>query len=212
MARKESQPDVATASPESERDGNNLTSGDMARMLHVDLKTIHNWVNQGHLTGTRTKGRHLRFERPEIVRFMRTYGYPIPKHMGATPPRLLVERSLSGAWLKSLQPVASVTLAAGLHDCALQLSSGGHELTFLDLDRDMKSVEDFVAAVRAWEPTRCVALVGVGSKPNARQAFLEVKGDAALPLERRTAVKGLSLWLVGATDVCPPWVEFPKVQ
>src|SRR5690606_33978053 len=97
----------------------------------------------------------------------------------------------------------------GLYDCALQLSSGGHELTFVNLERDVKEIEEFVAAVRAWEPTQCVALIGVGSKPAARQTFLKAKGDAALPLERRTSVKGLSLWLVGATDVCPPWAEFP---
>lgn len=177
-------------------------------MLHVDLKTIHNWVNQGHLAGARTKGRHLRFERPEIVRFMRAYGYPLPENMGAPQARVLVERALSGAWLKGLQAVANVVVASNLFDCALRLSAGGHELVIISLEKELHAVQQFASAVRAWEPTRCLTLVGVGGDAKVRAAFIGVGGDAALPLEKRSAIKHVCLWLTGASSACPPGIEF----
>ena len=66
-------------------DGRALTAGDLSRILHVDLKTVHNWVAAGHLFGRRTAGRHLRFARASVVRFARQYGYPIPTGLGAYP-------------------------------------------------------------------------------------------------------------------------------
>jgi excisionase family DNA binding protein len=44
-----------------------LTAADLAHLLGVSLKTVHNWERDGRLTATRTLGGHLRF-RPEDVR------------------------------------------------------------------------------------------------------------------------------------------------
>ena len=55
-----------------------LTSGDIARSLKVDLKTVHRWVRRGRMRGHRTKGGHLRFRRIEVVRFLRERRLRIP--------------------------------------------------------------------------------------------------------------------------------------
>ena len=55
-----------------------LRASDLASLLQVDLKTIHNWFEKGQLEGFRTPGRHLRFRRPAVATFMKKYGYPIP--------------------------------------------------------------------------------------------------------------------------------------
>ena len=65
-----------------------LTSGDLARSLAVDLKTVHRWVQRGVLRGHRTKGGHLRFRRVEVVRFLRQRRLPIPEETTSIPQKV----------------------------------------------------------------------------------------------------------------------------
>lgn len=188
--------------------GQFLTSGDIARMIHVDLKTIHNWVTQGHIQGTRTKGRHLRFERNRVVRFMREYGYPLPATLGLAPPRVLVESSLKGPWLSQLKRTARVVEVLGLFSCSLQLGSEPCEVAILGLDQQLPAVLDFCKAVAAWAPTSGVVLVGLGAKPQGRQAFLAAGGSVALAPTKASDVRALVQYLVGASPSCPSSAEF----
>lgn len=55
------------------------TASEVAKLCEVDLKTIHNWADAGHIEGWRTPGRHLRFLRVNVVAFMKRNNYPIPK-------------------------------------------------------------------------------------------------------------------------------------
>lgn len=44
----------------------------------MDLKTVHHWADRGKVPHFRTDGRHLRFRRNDVVRFLRAHGYPLP--------------------------------------------------------------------------------------------------------------------------------------
>ncbi len=188
----------------------------MARLLHVDLKTIHNWVNQGHVVGRRTKGRHLRFDRTEVVRFMRTYGYPIPDVVGAPTPRVVVDHC-GGTKLASSVKVLSrsleITACDSLYACALAVASGKQEIVVLDLDRrDPKQLTEFVSAVRAWPASTGAALVAVGKKPSARRQFLKVGGNAAIPSGAEAELKLLAQWLTGSAQRAPGVVELAAAE
>jgi excisionase family DNA binding protein len=52
-----------------------MTAPEVARLLGVDLKTIHNWTKQGEFKHFRTPGRHLRFRRQDIEYFMAKHGF-----------------------------------------------------------------------------------------------------------------------------------------
>ncbi|HEY8079250.1 MAG TPA: helix-turn-helix domain-containing protein [Labilithrix sp.] len=54
------------------------TAQDVARFCEVDLKTVHHWADKGKVACFRTEGRHLRFRRNDLVRFLRAHGYPMP--------------------------------------------------------------------------------------------------------------------------------------
>jgi excisionase family DNA binding protein len=190
-------------------DSAHLTSGDIARMLHVDLKTIHNWVTQGHIEGARTKGRHLRFARSEVVRFMRKYGYGIPSAVGTPPARVLVLRDTKGTWLPLLRRAASVVEAPDLFAAALMLATEPFEVVVVGLDSELPRVHDFTRAVKAWKPTCSVVLVGLGSKPAARRSFLAVGGSMALPLSNAAELKAIVQFVVGASAAQPSSVEMP---
>ena len=66
-----------------ERDMKLLTASDVAELCEVDLKTIHNWVERGCIPHFRTPGRHLRFQAVDVARFLREWGYAIPRRFYA---------------------------------------------------------------------------------------------------------------------------------
>lgn len=59
------------------------TGQDVARFCEVDLKTIHHWADRGKIPHHRTEGRHLRFRRNDVVRFLRAHGYPLSEELTA---------------------------------------------------------------------------------------------------------------------------------
>jgi excisionase family DNA binding protein len=127
-----------------------MTTGDIARLLCVDLKTIHNWVRHGHLRGRRTKGRHLRFHRTEVVRFMRRFGYAVPESLGVAVPRvLLVGIPIGSSPGRLLREYVNVEAYDGLFDAALVVAAGDYEVLVLDLDLfGVGHVVDLVTALR----------------------------------------------------------------
>lgn len=58
--------------------GSVYTAQVLADFCEVDLKTVHHWAERGKVAHFRTDGRHLRFRRNDVVRFLRAHGYPLP--------------------------------------------------------------------------------------------------------------------------------------
>lgn len=65
------------------------TAQDVARFCEVDLKTVHHWADRGKVACFRTDGRHLRFRRNDVVRFLRAHDYPLPDEVVLVRPRVL---------------------------------------------------------------------------------------------------------------------------
>lgn len=52
-----------------------LTPAELARMLHVDPKTITRWAIEGRLDAVRTPGGHRRFPLAVVLRFLGEMGF-----------------------------------------------------------------------------------------------------------------------------------------
>jgi excisionase family DNA binding protein len=177
----------------------------MARMLHVDLKTIHNWVRGGHVVARRTQGRHMRFHRAEVVRFLRRFGYPIPAALGAAPPRVLVHTA-RGSGARAVSGVTK-TVREGLFATILEVASGDYEVLVLDLDAFAgNSANALVAAIRSRPETRCICVVGLSKNPLRRRIFVRDNGDAALARGNGHAVGRTAKWLTGSAEAPPTGV------
>lgn len=159
-----------------------MTTGDIARLLCVDLKTIHNWVRHGHLRGPRTKGRHLRFHRTEVVRFMRRFGYVVPESLGVAVPRvLLVGLPVVSSPCRMLREYVHVEAHDSLFDAALVVAAGDYEVLVLDLDLfGVGHVVDLVTALRRRPVTQGVAIVAVSRVAEHRAQFVQAGGDIAI--------------------------------
>lgn len=64
------------------------TAQALADFCEVDLKTVHHWAERGKVTHFRTEGRHLRFRRNDVVRFLRAHGYPLPDALVRARPTI----------------------------------------------------------------------------------------------------------------------------
>jgi excisionase family DNA binding protein len=178
-------------------------------MLHADLKTIHNWVRGGHILATRTEGRHMRFQRAEVVRFLRKFGYPIPAALGAALPRVLVHRA-SGPRAPAISGAVR-TQRDGLFATVLEAAGGSHEVLVLDLDGiDGKSAAAFVAALRSRPETRCLYVIGLSNDASRRQSFVRNGGDAAVARRDGKAVGRTAKWIMGSVGEPPKGVVTRK--
>jgi hypothetical protein len=174
-----------------------LTSGDIGRLLDVDLKTVHNWVRLEHLSGLKTKGGHLRFHRAEVIRFMRRFGYPVPPNLGGPVPRVALVVDGAGAKLPSFGPDVRVEGFDRLFDAALAAASGGHEAIVVDLDWvPLQQVVDMAEAMRRRELTRGIAIVGISTVAAVRDAFVRRGGDVVI--ERERELPSIVRFLTGA--------------
>jgi excisionase family DNA binding protein len=181
-----------------------LTAGDLARLLGVDLKTIHNWVNQRHLFALRTEGRHLRFARVEVVRFLRRLGHDVPPALGRAAPLVLAPEPRRGS------PRAMAATRPGLVDSVLELALGTYEVFVLGLDAHEPALtREVVAALRSRPETHALSLVGVSRKPARLTAFLAQGGDVALRSAAPKDVTAVARWLTGASTTLPRTASVP---
>lgn len=183
--------------------GYHLTSGDVARLLQVDLKTVHNWVSRGHVAGRRTEGRHLRFARSEIVRFLREFGYPVPNFLGGAPPRVVIDATPAEV-RRALSRGFDTTCCEDLFSCALAVADGTHEAVVVDVDSNSKQqLTTFVHALRSWPSCRQVCIVGVGANAAACRQLLRVGGDVCVEPTQTRELRSVIRWLVGAQSNRP---------
>jgi excisionase family DNA binding protein len=66
--------------------GPNLTTGKVAKLLGVSDTTVRRWVQDGKLRCSGTVGKHRRFERAEIERFLIEENFNTPQSSAPAPP------------------------------------------------------------------------------------------------------------------------------
>lgn len=170
IASPRSAPDQAERSPLI------YTAQDVARFCEVDLKTIHHWADAGKIPHHRTLGRHLRFRRNDIVRFLRAHGYPL--HSAITTARPTVFFAVQPTTrVEGGGPdiLADVTRRLGARffvrrfDCALtaiaHVVSDAPDALVFSLDDTSVAGPRTVAALKAHAVTAWSAVVAIGDAP-----------------------------------------------
>lgn len=57
-----------------------LTTGEIADLCHVHLRTVLQWIHDGKLKAYRTPGNHSRVQVADFVDFLKQYNMPIPEN------------------------------------------------------------------------------------------------------------------------------------
>lgn len=105
-------PGLSTRTPPRPR-GSVVGAQVLADYCEVDLKTVHHWADRGKVAHFRTDGRHLRFRRNDVVRFLRAHGYPLPDALVRARPTVSL----------ALDPALLESAALSLDELAKRLGS-----------------------------------------------------------------------------------------
>lgn len=60
-----------------------LTTGEIADLCHVHLRTVLQWIHDGKLKAYRTPGNHSRVKVEDFISFLKQFNMPIPENLAA---------------------------------------------------------------------------------------------------------------------------------
>jgi excisionase family DNA binding protein len=133
-----------------------LTTGDVARLCRVTIRTVIKWYETGRLAGYRLPGsRDRRFPRADVARFMRTNAIPLDLlgEDGGRPPRVLVVDDDDGVrrmLCRFLQVLGGLEVdsAASGWEAGLKTAAWSPRVLLLDYRLGDTTGEQVLAAVR----------------------------------------------------------------
>jgi excisionase family DNA binding protein len=166
-----------------------LTTGDVARLCRVTIRTVIKWYEQGRLEGYKLPGsRDRRFTRDAVERFVRENGMPDVLIEAAVTRRVLVvdddpavrdviARSLSGPGRFEVETAGS-GWEAGLKTAAFK-----PHLLVLDWRLGDTTGQEVVATIRSLAQDDVAAVLGAGADEFLAKPFeLEALRGAVLRL------------------------------
>lgn len=137
-----------------------LTARGVAELCGVELKTVHNWVANGHIPHFRTPGRHLRFQAQDVVQFLERCGVELP--VGQPPLRVLFVGSKAAARrLQQLADSARVEVATSPLEALVLLGRSSPERVLLQAGAFKQlSLEAYVRVITTALPIARIAVLG----------------------------------------------------
>jgi excisionase family DNA binding protein len=153
-----------------------FTASELARFCHVDLKTIHNWVEKGEIKHFRTPGRHLRFRRLDILDFLHKYGYPVPEALRGGKPKVAVldpDPSVLAAVRRALGRRFEVTAFADPFEALIGIGGARPDALVFDLALPGVDALRFLERLKAIETTAPIRLIIYSTQEQHRRAVLD---------------------------------------
>lgn len=141
-----------------------LTTGDVARYLHMTHMGVLKWIRSGKLRAYRAPGGYHRIEREEFRRFLRENNIPIPEELQAPELERVLVVDDDPAILELFEIIVSrkgyhiSTASDGLEALEL-LKKGKYNLIFLDVILPGKSGPELFRSIRELDPKAMVVLV-----------------------------------------------------
>lgn len=113
-------------------EGRPFTARAVADLCGVELKTVHNWVLEGRLEHFRTPGRHLRFQRVAVQKFLLSCGYEPPVE-STNQTTVLVVKGGSSAALRTVLRGQTVTEVEDLPSALIVAARSDPTMLIVDL-------------------------------------------------------------------------------
>ena len=157
------------------------TASAVARLCAVDLKTIHNWSDNGEIRHFRTPGRHLRFRAADVIEFLRKYGYPVPEELFGGRQRLYMlddEGKTPAALKRALSESFEVTTFDDPVDALVTIGAQLPAMIVLDVKSRAFDGVHFLGRLGQLPATRKIPKVVFSAAENLRAKALEAGASA----------------------------------
>lgn len=139
-----------------------LTTGEVARLLHLSAVTVLLWIRAGKLHAYRVPGGHYRIPRAEFRKFLTDHQIPVTLDAPARRRILVVddEAPVREAFAAALQVRGyEVTLAEGGREALKCLRRERFDLTFLDILLPLVGGASILKTLKRWDPEAVVVLI-----------------------------------------------------
>ncbi len=187
-----------------------LTTGQVARLCRVTIRTVIKWFETGRLEGYKLPGsRERRFTRSAVVRFLRDNDMPVEELLeDAGPRRVLVVDDDEGVrrmllrYLTGLGTYQIETAASGW-EAGLRTASFKPHVLLLDYRLGDTTGLDVVRTIRAMPDLHqpAIVLMSAWLEPEQATEVLDAGADAFLPKPfELEALRDLLLSRTGATS------------
>jgi excisionase family DNA binding protein len=161
-----------------------FTASELAKFCHVDLKTIHNWVEKGEIRHFRTPGRHLRFRRVDILEFLHKYGYPVPEPLRGAKPRVAVldpDPAVLAAVRRALGRRFEVSTFADPFEALIGIGAARPDALVLDLALPGVDALQFVHRLKTIETAASIRVIIYSAQDAQRRAALDAGANDYIP-------------------------------
>ena len=161
------------------------TGQDVARFCEVDLKTVHHWADRGKIPHYRTEGRHLRFRRNDVVRFLRAHGYPLPDEVTTVRPTAFLATELDEETQKKLAARFVVQRFESAITAIARLVADAPDAIIVGWDDPTIAGAPAFVALKSDEATKWVVLVALADEASV-SAARDAGADLAFAREEQS--------------------------
>jgi len=157
------------------------TTHDVSRLLHVNPRSVINWIEQSLLPSYRTPGGHRRIRRDDLMAFLRKHQIPTPASLVEKFHVLIVddEESIVSVLKAFFQRQGGYEVSSASDGITALIEVGRVKPDLLILDIKIPGVDgiDVCRRIKADSSNR-TAIIAVSGSPDNERKILQAGADA----------------------------------
>ena len=161
------------------------TTHDLSRLLHVNPRSVINWIEQERLQSFRTPGGHRRVRHDDLMAFLRRHKIPMPSALTQGNFNVLVvenEEDLSQTIQSSLATQNGYKVSAARDGISALLAVGRERPDLMILDVRIPGVDGLeVCRQIKSDPKSHTAVIAIGGQDEGAGHATTAGADAFLP-------------------------------
>ena len=168
------------------------TTHDLSRLLHVNPRSVINWIEQERLQSFRTPGGHRRVRHEDLMVFLRKHNIPMPAALAAGNLNVLIvesEEDVARSIQESLAIQNGYKISTARDGISALLAIGRERPDLMIIDVKIPGVDGLeVCRQIKSDPKSHTAVIAIGGQPDGAGDATTAGADAFMPkpLDRET--------------------------
>lgn len=160
------------------------TTSDMAKILHVAVGSVINWVDDGQINAILTPGGHRKIPYKEVVRFLKSHNYEIPKDLLSKKPVYLIDdeediHEFFRQIFKNIEGFELLSFYSGT-DALISIGKQAPEIIIVDIVmQDIDGIQ-VIKNIRAKEAYSSIHIVAISADLEKKEASIAAGANVFL--------------------------------
>src|SRR5437667_11480545 len=161
------------------------TTHEVSRLLHVNPRSVINWIEQSLLSSYRTPGGHRRVRRDDLLAFLRKHQIPTPSSLVDGKFRILIvddQEEVVNLLKTHLQRQGSYEVISASNGISAMIEAGRVKPDLLILDVMIPGVDGIEVCRRIKaDAANKTAIIVISSKAESEKNVLQAGADVFMP-------------------------------